>query len=149
MTTSVGLNGDPGFAEEVSPTVSVDHRFVSPIRQPGLPDRDSALSRRLVDVNIFDAFPDNPDATTNGSDNLLRSSRRSSTGVPRPCCRSAPASPTRSRASGSRSTGPRSAPHSSRTARWSVPRCQVEDLTSDEGLRAVLELYAEVLASQR
>jgi response regulator NasT len=150
MTTSVELNDDPGFAEEVSPTVSVDHRFVIRSVNQAFLTATRRSHDELVDVNIFDAFPDNPDATTNGSDNLLRV-------LTTVLDRGAQALLPVQRHD---ITDPQSGEWI--TKYWTTvgtplvedgkvvgAALQVEDLTpSDEGLRAVLELYAEVLASQ-
>jgi hypothetical protein len=66
-----GKHNDPVFLSQSTPTVILDDAFVIRAATPSYLRATGRLAEELVSVNVFDAFPENPDTDEPGSADLL------------------------------------------------------------------------------
>ena len=67
----VGRHRDPVFLSQSTPTVLIDDGFVIRAATPSYRTATDRLEEELVSVNVFEAFPENPDPAAAGSAKLL------------------------------------------------------------------------------
>ncbi|MET1059206.1 MAG: ANTAR domain-containing protein [Nocardioides sp.] len=66
-----GKHKDPVFLSQSTPTVILDDRFVIRAATPSYLRATGRLAEELIAVNVFDAFPENPDTDEPGSADTL------------------------------------------------------------------------------
>ena len=74
----VGRHRDPVFLSQSTPTVLIDDDFVIRAATPSYRRMTGRLEEELVSVNVFEAFPENPDPAAAGSAKLLLEALESS-----------------------------------------------------------------------